>query len=105
MVFGKELGEERCRSENGEARTARRTNSLCTSAAMRADVTNTRVEPRMPKGPKWNPRSPEPEHVASRIAAAEAKDRDLGVFARMAVAIGACRGELVVLRWSAIDFE
>ena len=60
---------------------------------------------RMPKGPKWNPRSPEPEHVASRIAAAEAKDRDLGVFARMAVAIGARRGELAGLRWSAIDFE
>ena len=60
---------------------------------------------RMPKGPKWNPRSPEPEHVASRVAAAEAKDRDLGVFARMAVAIGARRGELAGLRWSAIDFE
>lgn len=60
---------------------------------------------RVPKGPKWNPRSPEPEHVASRIAAAEAKDRDLGVFARMAVAIGARRGELAGLRWSAIDFE
>jgi integrase len=60
---------------------------------------------RMPKGPKWNPRSPEPKHVASRIVAAEAKDRDLGVFARMAVAIGARRGELAGLRWSAIDFE
>ena len=60
---------------------------------------------RLPKGPKWTPHSPEPEHVASRIAAAEAKDPDLGVFARMAVAIGARRGELAGLRWSAIDFE
>ena len=34
-----------------------------------------------------------------------ARIRDLGVFARMAVAIGARRGELVGLRWSAIDFE
>ncbi|MDP9334018.1 MAG: site-specific integrase [Actinomycetota bacterium] len=60
---------------------------------------------RLPKGPKWNPRSPEPEHVAARIAAAEARDPDLGVFFRMAVAVGARRGELAGLRWSAFDFE
>ncbi len=60
---------------------------------------------RVPKGPKWSPRSPEPEHVASRIAAAEARDPDLGAFARMAVAVGARRGELAGLRWSAIDLE
>ena len=45
MVFGMELGEERCRSENGKARTARRTNSSSTPAATRADATSTRVEP------------------------------------------------------------
>jgi len=233
MVFGMELGEERCRSENGEARTARRTNRLCTPAAKVAAATSTsrrtltgvtrreatkahaqllidvehgRTGPsrsltvlqlsqqwwdaaaqdlspstrigyrgwldsralhefgkkrissvttadlerwygklrdgdkplsirsvrgcrtvlsamftaavrwgylpmspveraRLPKGPKWNPRSPEPEHVASRIAAAEARDVDLGLFARMAVALGARRGELAGLRWSAIDFD
>ncbi len=60
---------------------------------------------RLPKGPKWNPRSPEPEHVASRIAAAEARDPDLGLFFRMAVAVGARRGELAGLRWNALDFE
>jgi integrase len=43
--------------------------------------------------------------MASRSPAAEARDRDLGVFARMAVAIGARRGELAGLRWSAIDLE
>ncbi len=60
---------------------------------------------RLPKAPKWSPRSPEPEHVATRIAAAEARDPDLGVFARMAVALGARRGELAGLRWSAIDLD
>ncbi len=60
---------------------------------------------RLPKAPKWSPRSPEPEHVARRIEAAEARDPDLGVFARMAVALGARRGELAGLRWSAIDLE
>ena len=43
--------------------------------------------------------------MASRIAAAEARDVDLGLFARMAVALGARRGELAGLRWSAIDFD
>ena len=42
MVFGMELGEERCRSEHGEVLTARRTNSSCTPAAMAKDATNTR---------------------------------------------------------------
>jgi integrase len=60
---------------------------------------------RLPRGPKWSPRSPEPAHVAARIAAAEARDADLGVFARMAVALGARRGELAGLRWSSVDLE
>ena len=60
---------------------------------------------RVPKAPKWAPRSPEPEHVATRVAAAEARDPDLGVFARMAVALGARRGELAALRWTDIDLE
>jgi integrase len=60
---------------------------------------------RLPKAPKWTPRAPEPEQVAARIAEAEARDSDLGLFARMAVALGARRGELAGLRWSAIDFD
>ena len=44
MVFGMELGEERRRSENGEARTARRTNSLCTPAVMAGDDVDGRPE-------------------------------------------------------------
>lgn len=38
-----------------------------------------------------------------RIDAADARDPDLGVFARMAVATGARRGELAALRWTDID--
>ncbi len=58
---------------------------------------------RVPRAPKWTPRSPEPEQVALRIAAADARDPDLGLFARMAVATGARRGELAALRWTDID--
>ena len=54
----------------------------CSSLGLLADVAG---RARTDAEGKWNPRSPEPEHVASRIAAAEAKDPDLGVFARMAV--------------------
>ncbi len=60
---------------------------------------------RLPKAPKWTPRAPEPAHVAARIALAEARDPDFGLFARMAVALGARRGELAGLRWSAVDLE
>jgi integrase len=58
---------------------------------------------RVPRAPKWTPRSPEPEQVAVRIAAADARDPDLGLFARMAVATGARRGELAALRWTDVD--
>ena len=58
---------------------------------------------RVPRAPKWTPRSPEPEQVALRIAAADARDPDLGLFARMAVVTGARRGELAALRWTDID--
>jgi integrase len=60
---------------------------------------------RLPKAPKWTPRAPEPAHVAARIALAEARDPDFGLFARMAVALGARRGELAGLRWSAVDLD
>jgi integrase len=60
---------------------------------------------RVPRAPKWAPRAPEPEHVAARVAAAEERDPDLGVFARMAVALGARRGELAALRWTDVDLE
>ena len=50
---------------------------------------------RLPRAPKWTPHAPSPEHVATRIALADQRDVDLGVFARMAVALGARRGELV----------
>ena len=36
---------------------------------------------RIPRAPKWTPRAPEPEQVAARIAAADARDPDLGLFA------------------------
>jgi hypothetical protein len=45
MVFGMELGEERCGSENGKVRTARRTNSSSTPAATRNTVRG-RLRPR-----------------------------------------------------------
>ena len=60
---------------------------------------------RLPRAPKWTPRAPTPEQVATRIALADTRDPDLGVFARMAVALGARRGELVALRWTDIDLE
>ena len=60
---------------------------------------------RLPRAPKWTPRAPMPEQVAARIALADERDVDLGVFARMAVALGARRGELVALRWSDVDLD
>ena len=60
---------------------------------------------RLPKAPKWTPHAPEPALVAKRIALAEARDPDFGLFARMAVALGARRGELSGLRWSAVDLD
>ena len=49
---------------------------------------------RLPRAPKWTPHAPAPEQVAARIARAEDRDPDFGLFARMAVALGARRGEL-----------
>jgi integrase len=60
---------------------------------------------RLPKAPKWTPHAPSPEQVSLRMALADARDPDLGVFARMAVALGARRGELVGLRWTAVDLD
>ena len=60
---------------------------------------------RLPKAPKWTPHAPEPALVAKRIALAEARDPDFGLFARMAVALGARRGELSGLRWTAVDLD
>lgn len=60
---------------------------------------------RVPKAPKWTPHAPEPAHVAARIALADARDPDFGLFARVAVALGARRGELAGLRWTAVDLD
>lgn len=45
MAFGMELGDERCRFENGEGLTACRTNWLCMPAAMVVAAMTTRAEP------------------------------------------------------------
>ena len=60
---------------------------------------------KLPRAPKWAPRAPSPEQVALRVSLADQRDPDLGVFARMAVATGARRGELAGLRWSAVDLD
>ena len=60
---------------------------------------------KLPRAPKWAPRAPSPEQVALRVSLADARDPDLGVFARIAVAVGARRGELAGLRWSAVDLD
>ncbi len=60
---------------------------------------------RLPRAPKWSPRAPTPEQVTRRIALADERDPDLGVFARMAVALGARRGELAGLRWTVVDLD
>lgn len=48
---------------------------------------------------------PTPEQVTALIAAAEADEKLMGCFYRLAVATGARRGELCGLRWSRVDLE
>jgi integrase len=50
-------------------------------------------------------RPPEVAQVAELLRVAMREDAELGLFLRLAVALGARRGELCALRWSHIDFE
>jgi integrase len=48
---------------------------------------------------------PQAEDAARLLSAAMAEDPELGLFLRLAVMLGARRGELCALRWSDIDFD
>ena len=48
---------------------------------------------------------PPVERVAGLLAAAQARDPKLGLFLRLAVVLGARRGELCGLRWQHVDFD
>lgn len=48
---------------------------------------------------------PTAEDAAWLLATAMAEDPELGLFLRLAVVLGARRGELCRLRWSDVDFD
>jgi integrase len=48
---------------------------------------------------------PAVEDAARLLSAAQQEDTGLGLFVRLAVVLGACRGELCALRWSDVDFH
>jgi integrase len=50
-------------------------------------------------------RPPEPEDAARLLSAATAESPELGLFLRLAVVLGARRGEIISLRWSDIDLD
>jgi integrase len=48
---------------------------------------------------------PQAEDAARLLSAAMAEDPELGLFLRLAVMLGARRGELCALRWFDVDFD
>jgi hypothetical protein len=58
-----------------------------------------------PVGPKAEVQPPNAEEAGRLLAAAMEESAELGLFLRLAVVLGARRGELCSLRWSDIDVE
>ncbi len=48
---------------------------------------------------------PDPEGVARLLTAAQEQDAELGLFLRLAVVLGARRGELIGLKWRDVDLD
>jgi integrase len=58
-----------------------------------------------PSMPRDEVQPPPVEQVAGLLGVAQERDPKFGLFLRLAVVLGARRGELCALRWSAIDFD
>jgi integrase len=58
-----------------------------------------------PSVQKADVQPPQAEDAARLLSAAMAEDPELGLFLRLAVVLGARRGELCALRWSDIDLD
>jgi integrase len=56
-------------------------------------------------GRKADVQPPQAEDAARLLSAAMAEDPELGLFLRLAVMLGARRGELCALRWFDVDFD
>ncbi len=93
-----------------EARTVRRAHSIVGAALQQAVRwgwigVNPATNASPPRSRKIEPKPPAPGEVATLLAYCETTDPDFATFVRLAAATGARRGELLGLRWSAIDFE
>ena len=58
-----------------------------------------------PSVQKADVQPPQAEDAARLLSAAMAEDPELGLFLRLAVVLGARRGELCALRWPDVDFD
>ncbi len=66
---------------------------------------NPALHAKPPSVPRPNPKPPAAEDARRLIESAEALDPDWAAFLRISAALGARRGEVCALRWSAIDLN
>jgi integrase len=99
------------REEKGLARSSVRSAHALISGALR-DATrwgwlasNPARDARPPTVSQVDTSLPDETQVAALLAEAAQRDPELAVFLRLAAAIGARRGELCALRWSAVDLK
>jgi integrase len=91
-------------------RTVRRIHNIVHSSLQQAVrwgwvTTNPASNASPPRTIKTDPKPPAPDEVARLLEECERTDPSFTMFVRLAAATGARRGELVGLRWSAVDFD
>ena len=91
-------------------RTVRRMHNMVRAALQQGVrwgwlATNPAVNATAPRTLKVEPRPPSPDEVGSLLDACERDAPDFAMFVRLAAATGARRGELLGLRWNAIDVD
>ena len=91
-------------------RTVRRMHNIVRAALQQGVrwgwlATNPAVNATPPRTLKIEPRPPTLDDVATLLDFCERDDPDFAMFVRLAAATGARRGELLGVRWKAIDFD